>query len=612
SSTAIVNFNNALFFAASTFLADETEHPLAAEAYRDVHQKVFKDEEGFVNVKFFEDEEGRTWKDSAFDQIPRYLEDLQRLGIPLKDIAILVRRNEEGQQIVAHLLRYKDSEQAKAGFKYEVVSNESLRIDGAASVNLLLSAMRYLLNPDDVIARAQLSYEFTRLHEPHRPLTEVFAVANQIFFESNLPPAFAKQKSSLKKLPLFELTETLIGIFQLGEHRGELAYLQAFQNLVLEFYSRERNDLGAFLEWWEVNKQKQSIQISGEVDAVQILTIHKSKGLQFKYVIIPFCFWNLDHDSMRQLLLWVKTGQAPFEDSGPLPVRYSGTLDKTFFDDYYTAERTRSYLDNLNLLYVALTRAEQGMIVMAPHPNVRSTRKSSAYVLHRAITQSPLAVNWNAVKNEYSTGSWEKRPAARKEIGQTTVSLKFYPAFHWREKLVIRQTAKTYFNPEEEKFEKISFGIHLHTILSRIKHDSEIQDALDQMVFEGLITSEEKGPLHDRLQELMRIPPVATWFSHEWDVRTETPILSPDGTESRVDRLLIKNRKAIIIDFKTGEPSKADQRQVQTYIDILRKMNFVDVEGYLLYIKHRQVVSVSLSKIKVARKKDENQISLDF
>ena len=132
------------------------------------------------------------------------------------------------------------------------------------------------------------------------------------------------------------------------------------------------------------------------------------------------------------------------------------------------------------------------------------------------------------------------------------------------------------------------------------------------MVCEGLITSEEKGPLYDRLQELMRIPPVATWFSHEWEVRTETPILLPDGTESRVDRLLIKNKKAIIIDFKTGEPSKADQRQVQTYIDILRKMNFVDVEGYLLYIKHKQVVSVSLSKIKVARKKDENQISLDF
>ena len=278
SSTAIVNFNNAVFKTASTILAMETGHPIASEAYRDVNQNIFRDEEGFVRVKFLKDEEDFTWKDQAFDQIPTYLENLQSLGIPLKDISILVRRNDEGQQIVAHLLRYKNSDKAKPGYKYDVVSNESLRIDGAASVNLLLSAMRYLLNPDDVIARAQLGFEFARLHEPERPLTEVFAVANQVFFENNLPPSFARQKSSLKKLPLFELTETLIEIFKLGEQVGELAYLQAFQNLVLDFYSRERNDLGAFLEWWETNKQKQSIQISGEVDAVQILTIHKSKG----------------------------------------------------------------------------------------------------------------------------------------------------------------------------------------------------------------------------------------------------------------------------------------------------------------------------------------------
>ena len=85
----------------------------------------------------------------------------------------------------------------------------------------------------------------------------------------------------------------------------KLAYLLAFQNLVLEFYSRERNDLGAFLEWWEENKNKKSVQVSGEVNAVQILTIHKAKGLQFKYVIIPFCSWNMDHDPFQAPNLWV-------------------------------------------------------------------------------------------------------------------------------------------------------------------------------------------------------------------------------------------------------------------------------------------------------------------
>lgn len=613
SSTVVVNFNNEVFEKASAVIALETGHPISTEAYHDVSQKIFREDEGFVKVKFFEDHEGQTWKTRALEELPHHLEELQRFGIPLKDIAILVRKNEEGQQIVAHLLHYKNSEHAKPGFKYDVVSNESLRIDGASSVNLLLGAMQYLLNPDDVIARAQLGSEFARIHEPNRRLTEVFAVANQVFFESNLPPAFSKEKASLKKLPLFELTETLIEIFKLGDQKGELSYLQAFQNIVLEFSKRERNDLGTFIAWWEANSYKQSIQVSGEVNAVEILTIHKSKGLQFKYVIIPFCFWNLDHDSLRAPTLWVKTNQPPFSEAGYLPVKYSGTLEKTCFDDFYAAERTRSYLDNLNLLYVALTRAEKGMIVMAPHHTVRNAKKSAAYLLYQGIVQSSLTSNWNEILQTYAAGELTSPAKSNEEDSYEAVTLKTYPAFHWRDKLVIRQTANAYFNPqEEEKHEKINLGIHLHTILSRVSYAHELAGALDQIIRDGLISNEEKNGLQNQLEELLRIPQVATWFSSEWKVRTEIPILLPDGSENRIDRLLTKDKKAIVIDFKTGEPLKSDQRQVLSYIEILRKMNFVDVEGYLLYIRHKQVVSVSSGKVKVTKKKDENQISLEF
>lgn len=613
SSKIIVNFNNAVFEAASLTVALDTGHNISAQAYRDVRQNIFQQDEGFVRVKFLEDQEDQGWKDQAMDLLPGYLEELQSLGIALKDIAILVRKNEEGQQIVADLLTYKNSERAKPGCKYDVVSNESLRIDGASSVNLLLGAMRYLLNPDDVIARAQLGFEFARQQEPDRPLTEVFAVANQLFFESNLPPSFAREKASLKKLPLFELTETLIEIFRLGEQKGELAYLQAFQNLVLEFYSRERNDLGAFLGWWDINKQKKSIQVSGEVDAVQILTIHKAKGLQFKYVIIPFCVWNLDHDQMRSPTLWVSSEEPPFNDAGFLPVKYSKTLEDTCFQDYYREERVRSYLDNLNLLYVALTRGEKGMIVLAPHPaKAKNAKKTVAALLHQGITQSVLAGNWKEASQEYTAGLPVSQSDDAAEKSEA-VSLTTYPSFRWREKLVIRQTAKDYFNPKEnEKRDRMTFGIHLHTILSRIKYLHQLQSVADEMLLEGLITGDEKTPLLNQIEDLLKIPQVSKWFTDDWDVRTEIPILLPDGTENRIDRLMIKDKKAIVVDFKTGDALKSDQTQVLMYMDILRKMNFVDVEGYLLYIKTRQLASVTREKIKVSRRKDQNQISLEF
>jgi len=614
SASAIVDFNNLLFEKAAALVAVETGHSISVEAYRDVTQKTPIKEEGFVQVKFIRDEEEMKWKDLAMHQIPLYLEQLQGLGASLKDIAILVRKNEEGQQIVAHLLRYKNSDHARPDCHYDVVSNESLRLDGAAAVNLLLGAMKYLLNPDDAVARAQLGYEFAKLHEPERSLTEVFAVTNQVFFESNLPLSFTKEKTSLKKLPLFELTETLISIFKLGEQQGELAYLLAFQNLVLDFYSRERNDLGAFLEWWEDNKHKKSVQVSGEVNAVQILTIHKAKGLQFKYVIIPFCAWGLDHDPWQAPNLWVTSDQKPFSGAGFLPVRYSGTLQQTIFAADYQTERTRSYLDNLNLLYVALTRAEHGLMVMAPHPDVRAMKKSVAQLLFNSIQFSyPESKNWHASKPEFNAGSWTTPVSLKRTTSADALRLSTYASFRWRDKLVMRQTAKKYFDqPAQQQYEKISYGLYLHTVLSRISYIDEIPDALDRIILEGLITHDQKELLNSQLQDLLSNPQIASWFDSGWDVRTEIPILLPGGAENRIDRLLLKGKKAVVVDFKTGEPSKMDQKQVREYVDILRKMNFVDVEGYLLYIRKREVVSVLQGKVKTVKAKDEHQLGLGF
>ncbi|MBK7651648.1 MAG: UvrD-helicase domain-containing protein [Flammeovirgaceae bacterium] len=199
SAETIVSFNNQLFKSLATLVAAETGKTISVDAYQDVAQKLHKKEAGFVSVAVLKDEEEVKWQVAAMEQVPVYLERLQRLGIPLKDIAILVRYNFEGQQIVKYLLDYKNSSQAKPDCRYEVVSNESLRLDGASSVNLLVSALRYLLNPEDAIARAQLAYEYSRLLEEDRPLTEVFTVANQVDFENNLPEGFSKRKATLKR-----------------------------------------------------------------------------------------------------------------------------------------------------------------------------------------------------------------------------------------------------------------------------------------------------------------------------------------------------------------------------------------------------------------------------
>ena len=610
SASSIVEFNNNLFKSLSTIVASETGKMIATEAYADVAQQIHKTETGFVSVSVIKDEEDQKWKEIALNRIPGYLERLQALGVALKDIAILVRDNRDGQLIVQHLLKYKNDEDAKPECRYEVVSNESLRLDGASSVNLLISALHYLLNPENAIARAQLGYEYVRLHEPDRALTEVFAVTNQIDFENNLPDSFTKRKATLKKMPLFELTESLVQLFDLGKITGESAYLQSFQDLVLEFSNRERNDIGVFLVWWETVKIKKSIQVSGEVDAVQILTVHKSKGLQFKYVIIPFCSWELDHTAFKSPNLWVRSEETPFDKAGYLPIKYSSTLDDTVFAEYYKEERSRSYLDNLNLLYVALTRAEHGLIVLTPDEK----KKSVASLLMDGIRQSAeLKSGWDEATQTWSSGTWVAGIEKNKKVLSTPIELNRYIATSWHDQLVIRQTAKGFFNKtENETFEKVRYGIHIHTIPSKVKYQKEWEEVLERLVSEGFISVEEKPRIYELMTELLSNPLIASWFSESWKVRTEVPIIIPGGGDNRIDRLMTDGKRAIVVDFKTGEPAKADQHQVTEYINIMHQMNFTEVEGYLLYTKTGDVVSVPPGKASKSKNKDDKQLGLGF
>ncbi|HEX5171826.1 MAG TPA: UvrD-helicase domain-containing protein [Cyclobacteriaceae bacterium] len=611
SGSNIITFNNSVFKAAAKWMTNTFGVPVMEDVYKDVVQNVSTKEAGFVRVKFIEEKgDDDSWKEQSRKLIPEWLEQLQESGVALKNIAILVRRNDEGQQIVADLLHYRASGEAKENCRYDVVSNESLRIDGASSVNLILAALAYLLNTDNVIARAQLAYEYERHNKTDRPYTEVFAVSNNVFFEESLPESFTRQKSSLKKLPLYELTETLIQIFGLSTRTGELAYLQAFQDLVLEFSSRERNDLGEFLEWWEDNKHGKSIQASGEIDAVQILTIHKAKGLQFDYVIIPFCSWSLDHESFKAPMLWVKADEEPFRDIGYIPVRYASALKNTFFESYYERELIQTHLDNLNLLYVALTRARLGLIVQAPHPGVRYAKKTIAQVLYESILQAENLEGWDNVAQQFQKGALTA-VLKKDENNRPPLTLKIYETSSWRDKLVIRQSAGEFFEPDQaDARQRINFGIYVHGVLSRIKYSSDVDNALNQMMWEGFITEEERKPLLARLEILFSHEQVRSWFSDDWEIRTEVPILLPEGKESRIDRLLIKGSKAIVIDFKTGDPVKHDQAQVQHYITTLHQMNYPDVEGFLLYVRSGEIVAVKAGRPKVVKKKDSNQLEL--
>jgi ATP-dependent helicase/nuclease subunit A len=606
----LVRFNNTLFSEAARQVSLATSQSLPAEAFSDIRQIPVKYKgKGFIRVEFLEKWNSReedNGENQALNKVPGLLEELQEAGVRLQDIAILVRKNEEGQRIANFLLKYKDSPQAKPGARYEVVSNESLRLDAASSVLLLISALKYLNNPDDPIARGELVYEYFSRTGNRTPeeLEACFAAAGRKRIKDLLPEEFTQQQHWFVKLSLFELTETLIRVFGLGTDEKELAYIESFQDFVLEFSGQEKSDIASFLEWWEEMKGKRSIQVAANTDAVSIYTIHKAKGLQFKYVIVPFCSWSMNHD--KQPLLWCKSPEKPFDELGYVAVRYNSSLKKSFFAKNYEEEFTKAYLDNLNLLYVACTRAEEGLIVLAPKGAVRKNEEdkinTAGQLLFDSILQTAeLNQNYDPGKAVFVTGKIERLSMPEGDGEYLPVSLTHYPAFDWRQKLVIKREGTEFFREEKtEQRQRINYGILMHRTLSMIHYKDDLPTVLEKLNFEGVIMEEEMGLLKERIGNMLSHPVIGNWFSKEWQVRTEAPVIIPGGQPGRLDRVIFKEvsvknqvrKKAVIIDFKTGEKKKEDRIQVENYSSILSKMGYVDVEAYLLYLETLETVLV--------------------
>ncbi|HZY81793.1 MAG TPA: UvrD-helicase domain-containing protein [Cyclobacteriaceae bacterium] len=582
----IVDFNNTMFKAAAARVATHVNDNLPVEVFAEAEQKKSKWlDSGFVRMKFFErNEEDEGWEEQAMRMIPTWMEQLQDKGAKQKEIAIIVRKNEEGQRIAQYLLNFRNTPEAKPGYSYEVVSNESLRLDTSLSVNIIISALKFLKNTQDRVSRGQLAYELAGT-----PADDLFIKAgSKDRFEDTLPPKFLDRLKHFKQLSLFELTEEIIQLFGLGEKPEELAYLQAFQDLILEFSARERTDINSFLEWWEMYKARKSIKVSSSIDAANIVTIHGSKGLQYKYVIIPFCNWRFGHESSTPLM-WITPTEKPFNQLGALALRFSTDLKRTQFEAAYQEEYVKVYLDNLNLLYVAFTRAEWGLIVTGPVSN--SGRMNFVGEVVQAVLQEKYPFQFNGV--EFSVGEINTMPDQWVKTDIIERKLDRYPSTDWREKLVIKREGSEFFEDEvSEKRSKINRGILIHTVLSRIEYKTDAEEKLIQFFLEHALPNEDIEAVRKDVYSVLDHPVMSNWFTKEWEIKAEALVLLPGGTQKRIDRIMLGKKRTVIVDYKTGERKSADRDQIEVYARVLTQMGYPNVQAFLVYLKDMKLDEV--------------------
>ena len=601
----IIRFNNALFSVIPAQIDEELAGDVIPVSFRKLYSEVVQDDPcktvgGYVRLEFMENEKDEKWEEKVLERLPGVIELFQDKGYKASDIGIIVRNGREGVQVLKTLIdyNYNAPHEKKDKYNFSVVSNESLLLSNSPVISFIIAVLSVVNDPQDMISRA-LMLRFFLLAGGDEDADKAPLISDKLIEGSRVyfPEGYEDFLGLIRQMPLFEATESIIRFFGLGEHSWNVAYLNTFQDYILSFTGSKTSDIRSFLDWWETTGTKKSVVLPGNQDAIRILTIHKSKGLEFRIVILPFLSWELDHIGSKQPVLWVKPGSPPFDDLGIVPVRYKKELSDTIFAKDYKEEKYSVYLDNINLLYVALTRAKDAIYGFSvDNPRLEKTIAGvlkNAVSLNSAIPDaSGFIINkfYNSEKHVFEFGEIpENEKEAKENLNLTSTR---YSVSQATESLKLKLHGENYFSPDRiDLRKKINYGKLMHEIFENINSSDDIFNAVRKLVLEGKLPSEESADMEKRIISFIGKPQVADWFAPGNYVMKEAGILTPSGNTRRPDRIIFKDGKTIIVDFKFGEENPHYEEQIDQYRRLLADMGHKSIEAFIWYVDKNKIVS---------------------
>jgi ATP-dependent exoDNAse (exonuclease V) beta subunit len=610
----IISFNNDFFSAAGEIIAElvSVEEDPAAQAqpypekvraaYADVVQLLPADKakgHGTVRIDLVP-EKGEQFYELADGQVIEILEMLSGLGYRQKDIALLVRKKKDAERLTDLLLQFNSSSANTTGQVYQVLSDESLYLSHSPAVRFIIHALRWMSDPADRLNHAALIYNHSLLtggELPPESYEDLFLPRDGGTSEKtgNTEEKYVTAiLAGLKGLPLNELIEEMIRRCGISGRNEHAAFLAVFQDQVLEYSRDGMNDIGSFLEWWEITGINKALTISEDQEAIRIMTIHKAKGLQFKAVIIPYCNWKLDHEKFP--VMWFNPVQHPFNTLPVVPVTYSSGLKDTVFRDQYFEERFRVHVDQLNLLYVACTRAVDVLCVIVPSPpgnegKMQSVTDLFTVILSEEKFMTGFSEGCSHGGRRWQSGEMEIPGQEKQAVPRHFLQLHKQPSFMSRGRLVMRTGNLDVFDPEAVM--KIDRGRVMHRIFEHIRTAADVEAAVLRLAGEGKVAGAEKDALVAEIKELLGTAPLDEWFSGSWKVMNEQDILTPGGQVYRPDRIMTSGDRMVLLDYKFGvQKAEAHAGQVQSYQQLLQEMGYADVQAYLWYVNLKELVPV--------------------
>lgn len=574
----IVNFNNSFFSYGVQYLSEASRKVYADENPQynkkvSIEQHSTIDDKGFVQVELFDS------KDDAvmLERIKALIEELSGKGFQRSDITILVRKNKVGSMIANYL---NDN-------GIDVVSAESILLKSSNKVQLVINTLDYLIHDDNPVAVASVLYYWNATHHEgfNGMVDSIFDQANSIAKgETAIEDGMGLEPGSLKALlaksySLYDLCSAMMRLYDFNTV-GD-AFLNFLLDVVYKWQSSDESGIGSFLEYWQKKKDKLSV-ISGNADAVNIMTIHKSKGLEFNVVICPFVVDNLD--DKKSSTLWISPTELGFEAIPNIDkVQFTLTKDSATWSpqakQLTEEESAKVRLDNMNLNYVAFTRAVQRLHILSYQVKDEGKNPINAFLKDHPDTYGDPDTRKVELKKEKN---------ALKDVFTESASSE------WFDKITIDPDPSMFWISKDDKMKPQEWGEFVHQVLSEIMNAKDIEHVLNPYISSGVIDTPTALMLQGLFEQMVLDPAIYEAFTDQAKVKNECDILSRQYGIIRPDRYAELPEKIILLDYKTGMKSNEHHKQLQRYIAVLKNMVQKKIEAYLVYLGEKvEVVPVA-------------------
>lgn len=605
---------------------------------------------GYVRLQTFES--SITDKEIMAEVFDKVVELNEKYNIDFKNMKMLVRTNNEGVKLIDYFAKRCEEE----GVDIKLTSNEAYLFNASPALNALIFAMKRLLAPQDDLQRELFERYYNLLCEK---------AGKQAFFEDvkNDVEALLQDNEALdeiKSSPLYDLVMTMVQKLRLHDllvkideeskaakdGLGQSAYLFSFLDKVVDYLNDNSSDLKEFLDYWDETLSSQSIT-SNSNDAIEILTIHKAKGLAEHTILIPFAGFSFVK-SGRDGMIWCNPKEmsddsdvkAQLSNLSLIPIKTAAStkVKNSDFKCFYDEELKQMTIDGLNTLYVAFTRAKENMFIWSKEPSKNSAEPNAFMLINKFIDDCQVPVEGSEKNRVVEFGQLEYCVNDGKEkrivnpfsedlkpqivdvmIEQNNLlDLQFYQSKKAANFLFEAKDPNDISEEEKKQAQQnhyIETGVLMHQMMSLINRAEDVDRAYQQMVYDGLIAEGDSQFLFlkRKLKEQIATDKmVKSWFDGTYENFNEKTILLCDRqvdekdpqkekierTSQRADRVMVSKDKAIVVDYKFGKNKmpKAYEKQVRGYMKIVEKLLGLPTEGYLWYVYTNEVFPVPATK----------------